>query len=256
MTITNTISPSGNIPWFKRWFDSAYYHKLYGKRDEQEAADFINELTGYLEPAPRSTILDLGCGAGRHSKQLASKGFVVTGIDLSSNSIRQARKWETESLHFFRRDMRAPFGYNQFDYVFNFFTSFGYFRTRHENNLVVRNVANALKNDGTLVLDYMNARHIEERLVPSEQKEIDGIHYHITRWMDDKFIYKKIIIDSEQAGEPFENVEQVARFTLDDFNRMFYINGLEVEEVFGNYGLDNFDLNSSPRLIMVVKKTS
>ena len=256
MTITNEIASTRNIPWFKRWFDSAYYHKLYGNRNEQEAADFINELTEYLQPTPASRILDLGCGAGRHSRQLATKGFLVTGIDLSSSSIRQAKKSETESLQFFRRDMRAPFGYNHFDYVFNIFTSFGYFKTRHENNLVVRNISNALKSDGTLVLDYMNVRYTEQRLVASEEKEIDGIHYRITRWRDDKFIYKKIVVDTEEPGDPFENVEQVARFTLDDFNQIFHINGLWVEEVFGDYGLNSFDLNSSPRLIMVVKKAS
>ena len=253
MTITNQIT-STSIPWFKRWFDSAYYHKLYGNHNDQEAADLINQLTGYLQPAPASRILDLGCGAGRHSRQLASKGFLVTGIDLSSLSIRTAKKSETESLHFFRRDMRAPFGHNHFDYVFNIFTSFGYFKTRHENNLVIRNISNALKADGTLVLDYMNVRYTEDRLVASEEKEIDGIHYHITRWIDDKFIYKRIVIDTEQPGEPFENVEQVTRFTLDDFNQMFHINGLEVEEVFGDYQLNDFDLSSSPQLMMVVRK--
>ncbi len=254
MTLTNNLPTTSSIPWFKRWFDSAYYHALYGNRDEQEAANFVNELTDYLQPAPGSTMLDLGCGAGRHSRRLASKGFVVTGIDLSSSSIRQAKKWETESLHFLRRDMRAPFGYDHLDYVFNFFTSFGYFKTRHENNLVVRNISNALKKDGTLVLDYMNVRYTEERLVTGEEKEIDGIRYDITRWLDKKFIYKKIVVDTGQPGEPFENVEQVARFTLDDFSQMFQINGLEVEEVFGDYGLNCFDVNSSPRLIMIVRK--
>ena len=75
MAITNHLPPIQNIPWFKRWFDSAYYHKLYGNRNEQEAADFIDELLEYLQPAPNSTMLDLGCGAGRHSRKLASKGI-------------------------------------------------------------------------------------------------------------------------------------------------------------------------------------
>jgi SAM-dependent methyltransferase len=254
MTITNPLSPIQSIPWFKHWFDSAYYHKLYGNRNEQEAADFIDELTGYMAPAPGSTVLDLGCGMGRHSRHLASKGFSVTGIDLSSSSIRHAKKWETQSLHFYRRDMRAPFGDNHFDYVCNFFTSFGYFKTKHENNLVVRNISNSLKSRGTLVLDYMNVQTAEQKLVPSEEKEIDGIHYRITRWVDEKFIYKKIVVDEEQAGEPFENIEQVARFTLGDFTRMFSINGLQIEEVFGDYQLNPFELHASPRLIVIARK--
>lgn len=256
MRIIDKSFNSKSIPWFKRWFDSAYYHKLYGNRDEQEAADFITELAGYLQPVPGSRMLDLGCGAGRHSRELANKGFTVTGIDLSSASIRQAKKRETETLHFFRRDMRDPFGNNHFDYVFNLFTSFGYFKTEHENNLVVRNISNALKRSGTLVLDYMNIRYAEKQLIPSEEKEIDGIHYYITRWMDEEFIYKKIVVDTEKPGEPFENVEQVARFTLDHFGHMFRIYGLEIKEVWGDYGLHDFDLNTSPRMIFVARKVN
>ena len=150
--------------------------------------------------------------------------------------------------------MRSPFGTNLFDYVFNFFTSFGYFKTDHENNGVIRNMSDALKKQGRLVLDYMNIHYVEERLVASEEKEIDGIIYYITRWMDEKFFYKKIVIDEGQPGEPFENVEQVARFTLEDFNRMFSRNDLQIQEVFGDYQLNSFDLISSPRLVIVVNK--
>ena len=254
MRLTNQTLPIKTIPWFRRWFDSAHYYKLYQNHNEQEAADFISELIGWLQPAPGSTILDLGCGAGRHCKQLALKGFEVTGIDLASSSIREAKKWETDSLQFIRQDMRIPFGSNRFDYIFNFFTSFGYFKTDHENNGVIRNISDALKKRGTLVLDYMNVRYVEERLVESEEKEIDGIVYYITRWMDEKFFYKKIVIDERQSGEPFENVEQVARFGLEDFNRMFSQNSLQIQEVFGDHRLSPFELNSSPRLIAIVKK--
>jgi hypothetical protein len=115
-------------------------------------------------------------------------------------------------------------------------------------------MAEALKKQGTLVLDYMNVRYAEQRLVTSEEKEIDGITYYITRWMDDKFFYKKIVIDDGQPGEPVENVEQVARFTLDDFRRMFGANDLHIQDVFGDYRLCPFELESSPRLVIVVKK--
>src|ERR1700752_4887372 len=80
--------------WFKHWFDSSFYHKLYANRDEREAAGFADALMEELCPPPHSKILDLGCGNGRHSKHLASKGFSVTGIDLSSSSIRDAKKHE------------------------------------------------------------------------------------------------------------------------------------------------------------------
>ncbi|MFS8082300.1 MAG: class I SAM-dependent methyltransferase, partial [Ginsengibacter sp.] len=114
-----------NSPWFKEWFNSPYYHKLYFNRDKVEAADFINRLVGYLNPPADSKMLDMACGKGRHSIQLASKGFDVTGVDLSEDSILSAKKFENNHLHFFVHDMRLPFWINYFDYGFNFFTSFG-----------------------------------------------------------------------------------------------------------------------------------
>ena len=147
-----------------------------------------------------------------------------------------------------------PFGSNQFDYVLNLFTSFGFFKTDEENNRVIRNISDALKKQGKLVLDYMNAHYVKEHLIPSEEKEIDGFIYHITRWTDEKFFYKKIVIDEGQSGEPFEHVEQVARFGLEDFNRMFRQNNLQIREIFGDHRLSPFEINSSPRLIVIVNK--
>ena len=256
MTISNQLTPKATIPWFKQWFDSAHYHKLYGNRNEREAATFINNLISYLEPARNATMLDLGCGAGRHARELALRGFNVTGIDLSSSNIRLAKKLEIPLLRFIRHDMRIPFGNQYFDFIFNFFTSFGYFKTQNENNGVVRNMSNALKAGGTLVLDYMNVEYVEDRLVPNELKEIDGISYSINRWTDDRFIFKKIMVDDESGNEPIETTEQVAKFRLDDFERMFQAAELSIVETFGDYQLNSFDLKSSPRLIIVAQKTS
>ena len=83
-------------PWFKDWFNSPYYHQLYFKRDEAEAAKFIDKLIDYLKPPQGSLMLDVACGKGRHSRQLASKGFDVTGIDLSTDSIKEAKKYEAK----------------------------------------------------------------------------------------------------------------------------------------------------------------
>ncbi|MGE5797695.1 MAG: hypothetical protein ACM34N_12995 [Ignavibacteria bacterium] len=54
-------------PWFKLWFDTVHYHKLYSRHDEKEAADFIDNLLINLKPFKNSSMLDAGCGAGRHA---------------------------------------------------------------------------------------------------------------------------------------------------------------------------------------------
>ena len=84
-------------PWFAKWFNSPYYHLLYFKRDEAEAAKFINKLIDHLNPSPGSYMLDMACGRGRHARCLVARGFDVTGIDLSTDSIIEARKHESEN---------------------------------------------------------------------------------------------------------------------------------------------------------------
>ncbi|MBD0298442.1 MAG: methyltransferase domain-containing protein [Flavisolibacter sp.] len=80
------------LPWFTIWFDSAYYHKLYAHRSKEEAADFVDALIAELQPRKDAVMLDAGCGNGRHCIHLASKGFIVTGMDLALSGIRQAKK--------------------------------------------------------------------------------------------------------------------------------------------------------------------
>jgi SAM-dependent methyltransferase len=239
--------------WFKKWFDSVFYHQLYSNRSEKEARDFIDALLDKLTPTAKAFMLDLGCGAGRHAKYLASKDFNVTGLDLSASSIRTAKKFEGPNLHFATHDMRDPFGRNCFEYVFNFFTSFGYFKNGEENHQVIRNVHDALKPGGVLVLDYLNVGFAEQHLVAEETKEIDGIVYYITRWMDESFFYKKIAIDN-MPGAQSEFIEQVAKFDLNDFDYLFDRNGLQLEKVYGDYSLNEYDNRSSPRMILMGRK--
>ena len=64
-----------NNAWFKQWFNSSFYFKLYAQRNDAEAAGFIDALLHKVQPSSGATMLDLGCGNGRHSKYLAAKGF-------------------------------------------------------------------------------------------------------------------------------------------------------------------------------------
>ena len=240
--------------WFASWFDSPHYHRLYAHRNENEAAGFIDALIAGLRPRDGSRVLDLGCGAGRHARQLASRGYDTTGIDLSARSIDEAKRTERVRLRFRRHDMRQPFGSRTFDYVFNLFTSFGYFETDGDHEAVVRNIAASLKEGGRLVLDYLNLPYAEQHLTPHEVRTIDGVAYRITRWVDRRFLLKRIVIDDGRDGAPAQHVERVARFTLGDFDRLLALGGLTIEAVHGDYGLGAYDANTSPRLILVARK--
>ena len=241
-------------PWFKDWFNSPYYHQLYFNRDEQEAAKFIDKLIDHLQPVPGSLMLDVACGKGRHAVHLAEKGFDVTGIDLSEDSIKEALLHETEKLHFYMHDMRLPFYINYYDYAFNFFTSFGYFTTRREHDNSIRTIAQSVKQDGCFVMDYLNVHYAEDHLVHQFDKEIDGVNYFITKWFDETHFYKKITVEDDALEEPLIYQEKVAKFSLGDFTEMFAYQGLQIQEVFGDYNFGKYDVKKSPRLIMIARK--
>lgn len=248
-------------PWYKDWFSSPFYHKLYFDRDEKEAEEFITHLVAYLKPAAGSFMLDVACGRGRHSQTLANKGFFVTGLDLSFESIAFAKKFvqqdsfgESGNLEFYQHDMRLPFRINYFDYAFNFFTSFGYFKTRREHDDAIRTIANSLKPNGIFVIDYLNVHFAEDHLLHNEIKKINETNYEIHRWHDETHFYKRIIIDDPQILQPVQFTEKVAKFSFGDFNDMLSYQGFQVQEVFGDYQLGNYDTRTKPRMIIVAKK--
>ena len=240
--------------WYKNWFNSPFYHKLYFDRDEQEADAFIKKLIAHLKPSPGSRMLDVACGKGRHSKTLASLGFHVTGIDISPDSIAYAKQFEKDNLDFFVHDMRLPSWGNYFDYAFNFFTSFGYFNTRREHDDAIRTIAKSLKPGGMFVMDYLNVHYAEDHLVHKEVKQIGDSRYDIHRWDDETHFYKKITVTDPSLSKPFENIEKVAKISSGDFTEMLSFQGLQVKEVFGDYQFNKYDLSTTPRLILIARK--
>ena len=236
--------------WFASWFDTPYYHILYKDRDYAEAQVFMDNITHYLNLPEEAKILDLACGKGRHSIYLNELGYDVTGADLSENSIAEASKNANEKLHFKVHDMRMPFE-QKFDAIFNLFTSFGYFENDADNLTTLKAIQESLTEYGFAVIDFMNVQKVIENLVPQEVKTVDGIDFHIKRYVKDDHIYKEI--DFEDKGEKFHFTEKVQALTLQDFEEMMEEAGIYLLDTFGDYKLKKFFKNESERLIMVFK---
>ena len=145
--------------WFKTWFDSEYYHLLYKDRDHTEAEEFINNIYQYLNPNPNDTVLDLACGKGRHCIYLNRMGAAVEGCDYSENSINYAKQFENDRLRFYTHDMRNRLP-KTYDYIFNLFTSFGYFKFIEEHQITLQNIFNGLNDKGLFIFDFMNTVHV------------------------------------------------------------------------------------------------
>lgn len=239
--------------WFESWFDSKYYHILYQNRDENEANLFLKELTAYLKMPEKAKILDLACGKGRHAKILSEMGYRVDGADLSENSIMCAQSMSHDNLQFFVHDMRDELpATKQYDAIFNLFTSFGYFDNTHDNLKVLHSVYQALKPNGILVIDYLNAEKIKSNLICAESKKCSGIEFSISRKVDDDSIYKYISFSDQ--GDSFKYTEKVQLFGLEDFKKMLQAVNFELTEVFGDYNLGKFASEKSERLILIARK--
>lgn len=239
--------------WFEEWFDSPYYHLLYKERDEAEAKRALNHLLMALGLPHGALVLDLACGKGRHARYLAEKGFQVTGLDISEKSIAFARQFESPMLEFYQHDMRKPFRANYYDGVLNMFTSFGYFKTDREHQLALRSMTNNLKVGGLFLLDFFNSHWVQQTMIASEVKEMEGIMFYISKKIESGQVFKTI--DFEAEGRKFTFTEAVRLFTLEDFQALFTSCQLKIRRIFGGYDLSTFDPESSRRLILVAEKT-
>ena len=237
--------------WFKTWFDSEYYHLLYKDRDQTEAVNFVKKIYQYLSPSPNQTMLDLACGKGRHSIHLNKMGALVEGCDYSENSIRHAKQFENDRLQFFFHDMRNKLP-KSYDYIFNLFTSFGYFETLDEHQTTLRHIYNGLNEKGLFIFDFMNTEYVLNHLVAEETIQKESVYFHIKRELIDGIITKNISFEAN--GNLHEYHEEVRALHPDILIDMMKSCGFSVQEKFGNYQLAPFDLHTSNRFILVLSK--
>lgn len=233
--------------WFTDWFNTPYYHILYKNRNDVDAELFMRNITQFIQLPKNSHILDMPCGKGRHSIYLNSLGYKVTGADLSLNSIEQIKKFENDSLSFKVKDMRNPLP-KSYHAIFNLFTSFGYFENDKDDVLVLKNIKNALKENGIFVLDFLNVITVNKHLVKKETKIVDGIQFNIQREIKNEFIIKHISFEDHNIQHSY--VEKVKYIDLEKFENYFSSAGLKINHIFGNYQLDEFNPNTSDRLII------
>ncbi len=237
--------------WFSTWFNSPYYHLLYDHRDEREAEVFLKKLIQHLALHPYTPVLDLACGAGRHSIVLNELGLRVEGCDLSPNSIAEATAKTEGKIHFFVHDMRNEL-LKKYDCIFNLFTSFGYFESQEDNLSVLKSLHSALEIGGILVIDFMNAEKAIADLKLRQEIKKGDILFSIKREVLNERIVKTIAFEAEGHSYFFQEKVQVLR--IEDFKNLFQQSGFELIETFGSYNLTPFHVSNSDRLICICKK--
>ena len=150
------------MEWWQRIWNTPLYFELYEQQDTELAKSQVGQLVALLNLTPPARILDVGCGYGRHSIELAGRGFTVTGLDLSDVQLKRAREKAASSgarVDWRQGDSRAMSFDAEFDAAINMFLSFGYFETDDEHLAVLTGIARALEPGGRFLLDFWNREH-------------------------------------------------------------------------------------------------
>ncbi|MFQ5976948.1 MAG: class I SAM-dependent methyltransferase [Candidatus Heimdallarchaeota archaeon] len=129
-------------PWHE---DEVFWEQwesfIFGKTQWESATADIENIISVLKIQPGSQVLDLCCGLGRHSLELARRGFHVVGVDRTKSYLDKAKKRATSEnleVDFILEDMRDFCRSNSFDVILNLYTSFSYFKDPEEDKQDVK----------------------------------------------------------------------------------------------------------------------
>ena len=169
--MTSEIPPD----WYDGYFEEEWLDEIALNIPEERTRNEVDFVVERLELEPGARVLDIACGHGRHSLELARRGFAVTGVDLSPRSIDLARETaEREGIDatFEVRDGRELGFDGEFDAAINLFTSaLGYFETDAENQRFVDAAARALRTGGSFLVDTINVLSLARNFRPLEWEE-------------------------------------------------------------------------------------
>lgn len=128
-----------------------------GKYDS--TSEDVENIIHLLDLPDGASFLDVPCGWGRHAGLLASRGYRVTGVDMSAWQVHRARKLFPNATYA-RADMRnVPDG--PFDAVLNLWTSFGILPDRSDDQVALNRWSDVTKHGGALVMELTTRENAE-----------------------------------------------------------------------------------------------
>lgn len=214
---------------------SKYYDLLYQGKDYAGEVAFISGLLEKYAPAAHS-ILELGCGTGKHAAMLAEKKWTVHGIDRSADMLKAAQE-RKHSLHhsigdrllFTQGDARDFGAGEQYEAILSLFHVVSYQSTNNDVLAMFRNVATHLKPGGVFVFDYWYGPAVltdrpAVRVKRMRSEEIDvtrlaePVMYPNTSWVDVNY---EIFIHELSSGKT-DVLSETHRM------RYFFLNEIEL----------------------------
>lgn len=245
----------------KIWYEDESFWKafapaLFNQERLDVTTEEIDHVVKLLALKKGAKILDLCCGIGRHSLELARRGYQVVGIDLTEEYLASARRQaESEDLdvRFVRNDMRRFCQIESFDVVLNMFTAFGYFEVPAENKRVLINIYCSLRKGGTLILDMIGkevlARIYQERDWHEDNGRIFLRECKMKQnwsWADNRWI----VLENGKTRE-FKFGHRI--YSAVEINDLLKECGFSSVSIYGDLEGADYD-NNAKRLIAVARK--
>lgn len=241
--------------WFEDWFNTAEYLNVYQHRNEVDAKKLVDLILANVNLPEKATVLDMACGAGRHSILFAQKGYDVTAVDLSESLLTVARSLAKDfglNINFIKSDLRDFKSNQNFNLAVNLFTSFGYFETDEDNFKVFKIAYNQLVKSGYFVLDYLNKDFIEKNLIKKSIEQIEGGEIIQNRKIENNRVIKEITIS--RNGEQKHFLESVRMYEKEELLTALNNLGFEIVNIFGDFKGNHFNSDLSQRIIIISQK--
>ena len=241
--------------WFQEVFTEEFLRTVPSNIAEltELEADFIAKS---LKLKKKSRILDLACGYGRHSLELADRGYEMVGLDLSMPLLQRAlAKAQERSLNvkFIHGDMRELNFSGVFDGCFIWDTSLGYFDDRM-NLRVLQGVQRGLKTGGRILIDVINRDYVVRQTPTRLWWEGKGCIF----LEESEFEYQTSTLHAkrsyiyEDGTPPLEQNSYVRLYNVHELRQMLHVAGFKVLEVSGERHHKGYFLGAASRRIIVL----
>ena len=172
--------------WFKDLYDDFRMKRTFGSVSDERTKQDVDFIIDVLNLPKGGKMLDLFCGLGRHSIELAERGYNAVGIEYNSEYLKLARAKAQKKgvvIEFIHGDVRhVEFGVD-YDAAIIMYQSFGYF-TDEEDKMVLHKIYNALKQNGRFLIEILSKDWILNNFVENEVTEVNGIKIDETRAFD------------------------------------------------------------------------